>query len=56
MPHFDAALLVVEDGMTTPEEVKRSLSILEETNLAGMVLNKAKGADISRYQYKYPKA
>jgi len=51
MPHFDAALLVVEDGMTTPEEVNGSLSILEETNLAGMVLNKSKGAINKSYQH-----
>jgi len=51
MPHFDAALLIVEDGMTTPEEVNRSLSILEETNLAGMVLNKSRGATNKTYQH-----
>jgi len=51
MPHFDAALLIVEDGMTTPEEVNRSLSILEETNLAGMVLNKSRGAINKSYQH-----
>jgi len=51
MPHFDAALLVVEDGMTTPEEINRSLSILEETNLAGMVLNKSRGAINKSYQH-----
>jgi len=51
MPHFDAALLIVEDGMTTPEEVNQSLSILEETNLAGMVLNKSRGAINKSYQH-----
>jgi len=51
MPHFDAALLVVEDGVTTPEEVRRSLAILEETNLAGMVLNKSQGSITPSYQY-----
>lgn len=50
MPHFDSALLVVEDGKTTPDEVQRSLAILEETNLAGTVLNKVKGATFPRYQ------
>ncbi len=55
MPHFDAALLVIEDGMSTPEEVNRSLAILEETNLAGMVLNKAKGAEVAPYKYNYLK-
>ena len=42
MPNFDAALLVVEDGKTTAEEVRRSLQILEETELMGLVLNKSK--------------
>lgn len=51
MHHFDAALLVVEDGKTTPDEVQRSLAILEQTNLAGMVLNKAKGASLPRYAH-----
>jgi capsular exopolysaccharide synthesis family protein len=51
MPHFDAALLIVEDGMTTPEEINHSLSILEETNLAGMVLNKSRGAINKSYQH-----
>lgn len=50
MPHFDAALLVVEDGKTSPEDVRRSLAILEQTNLAGTVLNKVKGATFPRYQ------
>lgn len=50
MPHFDAALLIVEDGKTTPEEIRRSLAILEKTNLAGVVLNKAKGAAFPHYQ------
>jgi ATPases involved in chromosome partitioning len=51
MPHFDAALLVVEDGKTSPEEVSRSLAILAETNLAGTVLNKVKGAVFPRYRH-----
>jgi len=51
MNQFDAALLVVEDGKTTPDEVQRSLSILEETNLAGMVLNKMQGKIRDSYHY-----
>jgi len=50
MPHFDAALLVVEDGKSTPEEVNQSLALLEETNLAGMVLNKSRGKVRKPYQ------
>lgn len=51
MPHFDAALLIVEDGKTSPEEVRRSLAILEESNLAGVVLNKVRGAKYPSYQH-----
>jgi len=43
--------LVIEDGKTTPDEVRQSLSILEETNLAGMVLNKSRGTVTNSYQY-----
>jgi capsular exopolysaccharide synthesis family protein len=49
MPHFDAALLVVEDGKNTPDEVRRSINILEGTNLAGIVLNKTRGAAPKAY-------
>jgi len=41
MPHFDAALLVVEDGKNTADEIRRSLQILEGTELMGIVLNKS---------------
>ena len=51
MNQFDAALLVVEEGKTTPDEVSRSLSILDETNLAGMVLNKSRGKATNPYKY-----
>ena len=40
-PYVDAALLVIEDGVTTQDELEQSLSILEETNLLGSILNKA---------------
>ena len=40
-PYVDAALLVVEDGVTTSQEIEQSLQMLEGTNLLGTVLNKA---------------
>jgi protein-tyrosine kinase len=40
-PYVDAALLVVEEGKTTPEEMERSLQMLEGTHLLGTLLNKA---------------
>ena len=39
-PHVDAALLVVEDGVTTKEELARSIELLNQTELLGTVLNK----------------
>lgn len=50
MPHFDAALLVIEDGKTSPEDVRRSLAILEQTHVVGTVLNKARGAQAPQYK------
>jgi capsular exopolysaccharide synthesis family protein len=40
-PYVDAALLVVEDGRTRNDEVKRSLDMLQSTNVLGTVLNKS---------------
>lgn len=39
LPHVDAVLLVVQDGVTKTEEVKRSLEILNVANVIGTVLN-----------------
>jgi capsular exopolysaccharide synthesis family protein len=41
MDYYDAALLVVEDGENKPEEVTKSLKLLMQTNLVGIVLNKS---------------
>ncbi|GAB6139480.1 CpsD/CapB family tyrosine-protein kinase [Methylosoma difficile] len=41
MDYYDAALLVIEDGKNTPDEVTKSLQLLSETNLLGTVLNKS---------------
>jgi len=56
MPNFEAALLVVEDGRNTPDEIRRSLRILEDTELAGVVLNKVKGSTGRSYYapYQFP--
>lgn len=40
-PYLDAALLVVEDGVTTGDEIEQSMQMLEGTNILGSVLNKA---------------
>lgn len=39
--YYDAVLLVVEDGASKPAEVTKSLQMLSNTNLLGMVLNKS---------------
>jgi capsular exopolysaccharide synthesis family protein len=52
MPYADAALLVVEDGKNTSEELQHSMYILEQTNLLGLVLNKSR-QPVPTYQYGY---
>lgn len=42
-PTVDATLMVVEDGVTTVDDVQRSLQLLEGSNLIGTILNKARG-------------
>ena len=41
VPFVDAALLVVEEGVTKPEDMRRSLQLLEGINVLGTILNKA---------------
>ncbi len=40
-PYVDAAILVVEEGKTTQQELSRAIAVLEGTPLVGLVLNKA---------------
>ncbi len=40
-PYVDAALLVVEEGKTTRQEIKNAVDLLSGTNVIGTVLNKA---------------
>jgi protein-tyrosine kinase len=40
-PHVDAALLVIEDGKTKAEDVKRAIGLLQGTSVIGTVLNKS---------------
>lgn len=53
MPYIDAALLVVEDGKNTADELQHSMYILEQTNLLGLVVNKSR-QPLTTYQYGYP--
>lgn len=40
-PYVDAALLVVEEGVTRKQDIERALELLSATNVIGSVLNKA---------------
>ena len=40
-PHFDAVLLVAEEGETKKEELSQAAKLLEKTNLVGSVMNKS---------------
>ena len=42
MPYVDTALLVVENGVTTPEEMERCVQLLEGINILGTIFNKAR--------------
>ena len=53
MPNFDATLFVVEDGKNTADEIRRSLQILEGTELLGIVLNKSREAPADAYYSTY---
>jgi protein-tyrosine kinase len=52
LSYVDAALLVVEDGKNTSDELQKAMHILEETNLLGLVLNKSRQS-LSSYQDGY---
>ena len=41
-PYADATLLVVEEGVSTAEDVERSQHLLRNANLVGTILNKAR--------------
>jgi capsular exopolysaccharide synthesis family protein len=49
-PYIDAVLLVVEDGGTKKEELKRAYNLLENINILGTVLNKSED-DSTGYGY-----
>lgn len=40
-PYVDAALLVIEDGKTQADDVKRAIDLLQGTSVIGTVLNKS---------------
>jgi Mrp family chromosome partitioning ATPase len=49
LPQVQSSLLVVEDGVNTPGEIKQCLHLLENSNLLGTVYNKAHRVSQSPY-------
>ncbi len=47
--HIDCMLIVVEDGRTRPDELKRVWELLEGKNVIGTVLNKSQRQNMSYY-------
>ena len=50
-PYIDAVLLVIEDEVTTKDQLKQTLEMLEGTNIIGTVLNKSKSNSGNYYYY-----
>ncbi len=48
-PHIEAALLVVEEGKTQRDEIRRAAELLGSTHLIGAVLNKSDAPVVSVY-------
>ena len=49
-PYFDAALLVIEENVTSKDDITRSVQLLkQQSNLLGTMLNKASAADAGYY-------
>jgi capsular exopolysaccharide synthesis family protein len=51
-PYFDAAMMVVEEGETSREQLKRAIELLGKRELLGTVLNKSSESG-SKYGYGY---
>lgn len=49
LPCMDSVLLVVEEGIDTPDDVKHSLQLLEHRELLGTVLNKSEDSSKTEY-------
>ncbi len=50
-PNLDAALLVVEEGSTESDKLKKSIELLENVEIIGTVLNKSKDTSQSQEYY-----
>ncbi len=50
-PNLDTALLIVEEGGTETDKLKRSMDLLEGVDIIGTVLNKSKGNSLTEEYY-----
>jgi Mrp family chromosome partitioning ATPase len=51
LPHVDAVLLVVAEGRTKADHLKRALELLKDKPIVGTVLNQSRGAAEEYYPY-----
>ena len=49
LPKVESSVLVVEEGVSTPAEVRESMRYLDQSNLLGTVYNKTRGHEQSPY-------
>ncbi|MCU7878593.1 MAG: CpsD/CapB family tyrosine-protein kinase, partial [Candidatus Thiodiazotropha sp. (ex Lucinoma borealis)] len=50
-PYIDAVMLVIEEGVTRKDEIKRTFELLGDSNILGTVLNKSKGNELAYGSY-----
>ncbi|MEW8073035.1 MAG: CpsD/CapB family tyrosine-protein kinase [Candidatus Thiodiazotropha endolucinida] len=50
-PYIDAVMLVIEEGVTRKDEIKRAFELLDDSNILGTVLNKSKGNELTYGSY-----
>ncbi|MCG7946485.1 MAG: exopolysaccharide biosynthesis protein, partial [Candidatus Thiodiazotropha taylori] len=50
-PYIDSVILVIEEGVTRKDELKRAIDLLGDTNMLGSVLNKSKASGLSYGSY-----
>lgn len=51
IPYMDAAILVVEEGVTSRSEIRESMKVLDKLPVIATVLNKSHDKKIQQYYY-----
>ncbi|MET0062168.1 MAG: CpsD/CapB family tyrosine-protein kinase [Candidatus Thiodiazotropha endolucinida] len=51
LPYIDTVMLVIEEGVTRKDEIKRTFELLDDSNILGTVLNKSKGDELTYGNY-----